>query len=210
MRTEDGGYSIDGSRGGRVISSDKDALFALWFYSINLQCTCIGVFRVDQGRADAEKADETAGANRANWAYGVDRADKGKADGDRADAKEPDRANGGEADVEEPDRADGGGADTEEPDGADGADRGGADTEEPDGDKADRDRADVEKPDGPSGVDVEEPNGPGIAARAPGLGDLWAEGQKVARQSAIWLSFFSFRNIFCLFFSSSQSETCGS
>ncbi len=79
-RSGDGRYSIDGSRGGGAISSDKDALFVLWFHSINLQHPGVGVYGDDQGKANAEKADRSDGADRAAGAEadgddGVDGAD---------------------------------------------------------------------------------------------------------------------------------------
>ncbi len=205
---------MEGSRRGGAISSDKDALFVLWFYSINLQYPGINVCGDNQGRADAEKVDkadivdgadgaEADGADGADEVDGIDGVDKSKVD--RADEANGGRADRDGADAEEPDGADGGGADAEEPDGADradggGADGGGADVEGPDG---------VDGADG-GGADVEESDRPGTTAGDLGLEDLRAEGRRVATQAATRLSLFSFCNIFFLFFSSSKSETCGS
>lgn len=56
---------MDESRRGGVISSDKDALFSLWFHLINLRHLGVGVFGDNQGRVDIEKAVRADEADRA-------------------------------------------------------------------------------------------------------------------------------------------------
>ena len=95
---------MDGSRGGKAISSNKNILFSLWFHLINLRCPGINMCGDNQGIIGKKKADET------------DEADGSGAGGGGADAEKPDGA----------DRVDGtggGGVDTEEPDGANRVDR---------------------------------------------------------------------------------------
>ena len=203
-RTGDSGCSMDKSRGGGAISFNEDTLFSLKFHLINLRCPSVGVCKDDQGIAGKKKAD------------GADKADGvSKVDGGGADAEKPDGA-------DEVDGVGRGGTDAEEPDGADKVDK--ADradrANEADGadgangiDGADRanktDGADgvdgADRADG-GGADVEKPGNPGD----PGLRDPRAEKQRLVRQAATRLSFFYFHIVFCLFFSSFKSETCGS
>lgn len=198
-------YSIDKKRGEKTIFFDENALFSLWFHLINLRCPKVRVCKDDQGKVDVEKADKVDRANTADRTNGIDRADRvDKAD--RADrTNRADRA-------DRADRIDGANK-ANKANGVDGADRGRADIEELDG--ADGGRINIEKPDkvdkaDEGGADIEELDRRGTAAEDPSLGDPRVEKQRVARQAAIQLSFFSFCNVFCLFFSSSKSKTCGS
>lgn len=98
------GCTMDGSREGEVISSDKNALFSLWFYLINLGHLEVGIYRDDQSRADAKKAnrrnraDRVDKVNRADRADRVDRVDKDEVDIERLDGV--DRADGVRVDAE--------------------------------------------------------------------------------------------------------------
>ena len=151
--------------------------------------------RDTQSIADEEKADRMDGANGAN---GVSEADGGGVDAEESDgADRVDKTGGGKADAKEPDG-------TNRADGADGADR----TDRADGtngaDRADKaDKVDRVNGTNKSGVDAKELGDP----RDLGLRNPRAEVQKVARQVAIRLSFFSFRILLCLFFSFFKSET---
>ena len=58
-------------------------------------------------------------------------------------------------------------------------------------------------------ANAEEPDRPDKTKEDPGLKDIWAELQMVARRLANRLFFFSFCNVFCFFFFSFKSETCG-
>lgn len=104
----DGRCSMDGSRGGKAISSDENALFSLQFYLINLHHLGVCVGGDKQDIVSAEKTDGVDGIDRANRADRVNRAN-------RADGTNGGKVNGGGADgTDQVDRADKSGADVEE------------------------------------------------------------------------------------------------
>ena len=196
---------MDGNRRRRVISSNENTLFSLWFYLINLHCLGIGVCRDNQSIVGIEKADGTDGVDRADGANKADRVDRTNgANGTDGDGANQSGANGADG----VDGADKGGANAKKPNEADGADKTNA-TDGVDGaDGVDRGRANAEKSykADRSRADAKELVDPGDS----GLEDPQAERRKLARQMAIRLSFFSFHIVFCLFFSSSELETCSS
>ena len=201
----------NGSRGVEANFSDEDALFTLWFPSINLCLPRAGICGDDQGTADKEEAENTSigGANEP----GTSGADVEKdPDTGGADAKEgpgiskADKPGIGGVDVEEDPGT--GGADAEEDLGKSGADElgiGGAD--KPGIDEADKPgTGGADKP-GTGGTDK---SGIGGADKLSTSKVNKAGGQLARRQAAARASLFSFCKDLFFFFSFLELEICGS
>lgn len=172
---------IDGnsSRGVEVNFSNKNTIFTLWFHSINFCFSGIGICKDNQSIANKEKEEKIN-------IGGIDKLGTG-----RADIKETEDLDIIWTDIEKVNKLGKDGADIEEDPGIGGID--------------------IEKNPSKSGEDTKK--NPGIdRVDKPGIGEANVEEVKrqlARKQVTVQVSLFSFRKVFCFFFSFLKSETFG-